>query len=68
MGSGGDRAQNQPAKIKILGVSEFAPTGFARAYADQIEADHALMVRAVNRGELSVDRATVAQGPAFRPG
>jgi len=28
---------------------------FARAYADQTEADHALMLQAVKRGELSVD-------------
>jgi uncharacterized protein (DUF2252 family) len=41
---------------------------FARAYADQTEADHALMVKAVKRGELSVDQAMVAQGSAFRPG
>ena len=27
---------------------------FARAYADQTEADHALMLKAVKRGELSV--------------
>jgi hypothetical protein len=29
---------------------------FARAYADQTEADHAAMVAAVDRGELPVER------------
>jgi uncharacterized protein (DUF2252 family) len=41
---------------------------FARAYADQTEADHAELVRAVARGVLPVER--VDQGPggsAFRP-
>src|SRR5215213_856167 len=32
-GSGGDRAQNHPAKIKVLGVSELTLTGFRRANA-----------------------------------
>ena len=35
VGSGGDRAQNQPAKIKILGVPEFAPTGSAGFLLDR---------------------------------
>ena len=29
---------------------------FARRYADQTEADHALLVEAVNRGRLPVER------------
>jgi uncharacterized protein (DUF2252 family) len=40
---------------------------FARAYADQTEADHARLVEAVQRGELPIDRTVVAQGSAFRP-
>lgn len=38
---------------------------FARGYADQTEADHAVMVAAVARGELPV--AESALGSAFRP-
>lgn len=40
---------------------------FARAYADQTEADHALLAAAVKRGQLPVDEATLARGSAFRP-
>jgi uncharacterized protein (DUF2252 family) len=39
---------------------------FARAYADQTEADHATMVAAVKRGELPVSEGYM--GSAFRPG
>ncbi|OJX94200.1 MAG: hypothetical protein BGO96_14755 [Micrococcales bacterium 73-15] len=38
---------------------------FARGYADQTEADHAVMVAAVRAGELPVDES--ATGSAFRP-
>jgi hypothetical protein len=41
---------------------------FARAYADQTEADHQVLVRAVARGVLPVERGE--RGPsrnAFRP-
>jgi uncharacterized protein (DUF2252 family) len=42
---------------------------FARAYADQTEADHAELVSAVRRGELPVtDGALDKMGSAFRPG
>ncbi len=40
---------------------------FARLYADQTEADHALLVRAVKRGVLPVDEELMAKGSAFRP-
>jgi hypothetical protein len=40
---------------------------FARLYADQTEADHALLVRAVKRGVLPVDEELLARGSAFRP-
>jgi uncharacterized protein (DUF2252 family) len=40
---------------------------FARAYADQTEADHGRLVQAVQRGELPIDRTVVAGGSAFRP-
>lgn len=41
---------------------------FARAYADQTEADHAELVRAVRRGVLpSADGAPDQAGSAFRP-
>lgn len=41
---------------------------FARAYADQTEADHAALVRAVRRGALPVtEGATERAGSAFRP-
>ncbi|WP_246071690.1 DUF2252 domain-containing protein [Miniimonas arenae] len=39
---------------------------FARAYADQTEADHATLVSAVERGDLPV--ADGLMGSAFRPG
>ena len=42
---------------------------FARAYADQTEADHALLVEAVRAGRLPVlDGALERVGSAFRPG
>ncbi len=42
---------------------------FARAYADQTEADHALLVAAVRAGRLPVsDGALDDAGSAFRPG
>jgi hypothetical protein len=41
---------------------------FARAYADQTEADHAELVKAVRRGALPVvDGALERTGSAFRP-
>jgi uncharacterized protein (DUF2252 family) len=41
---------------------------FARAYADQTEADHAAMVKAVRRGALpATDGALDRTGSAFRP-
>ncbi|WP_051209552.1 DUF2252 domain-containing protein [Propionicicella superfundia] len=43
-----------------------ALAAFARAYADQTEADHATMVAAVKRGELPL--AEGHMGSAFRPG
>jgi len=45
-----------------------AMTAFARAYADQTEADHASLVRAVRRGVLPVmEGALDRAGSAFRP-
>ncbi|MGW6131434.1 DUF2252 domain-containing protein [Cellulomonas sp. NPDC055163] len=45
-----------------------AVVAFARAYADQTEADHAALVRAVRRGELpATDGAADQVGSAFRP-
>jgi uncharacterized protein (DUF2252 family) len=42
---------------------------FARAYADQTEADHAVLVKAVRRGELPVTEGALDKvGSAFRPG
>jgi uncharacterized protein (DUF2252 family) len=42
---------------------------FARAYADQTEADHEQLVRAVRAGRLPVsDGALESMGSAFRPG
>jgi len=41
---------------------------FARRYADQTEADHALLVEAVRRGVLPVTEGALdRQGSAFRP-
>ena len=41
---------------------------FARAYADQTEADHATLVKAVRRGELPVIAGALEHtGSAFRP-
>jgi uncharacterized protein (DUF2252 family) len=40
---------------------------FGRAYADQTEADHAVLVKAVKRGDLPVDHELAARGSAFRP-
>ena len=55
-----------------LGDGEEAATAlssFARRYADQTEADHATLVRAVKCGLLPVaDGALDAMGSAFRPG
>jgi hypothetical protein len=39
---------------------------FARAYADQTEADHALLVAAVKRGVLPI-ASDGSSGSAFRP-
>ncbi len=45
-----------------------AMTRFARAYADQTEADHARLVAAVRRGALpAIDGAADQVGSAFRP-
>lgn len=44
-----------------------AMVSFGQAYADQTEADHASLVKAVQRGSLPVDSAIGAQGSAFRP-
>ena len=42
---------------------------FARAYADQTEADHALLVKAVKAGRLPMPEGGLEQvGSAFRPG
>jgi uncharacterized protein (DUF2252 family) len=40
---------------------------FARAYADQTEADHASMVKAVSRGEFPIAGPLQRTGSAFRP-
>ena len=41
---------------------------FARAYADQTEADHAALVKAVRRGALPVPEGALDRmGSAFRP-
>jgi uncharacterized protein (DUF2252 family) len=40
---------------------------FARAYADQTEADHASMVKAVRRGEFPISEPLQRTGSAFRP-
>jgi hypothetical protein len=41
---------------------------FARAYADQTEADHAELVRAVRRGAIpATEGALDRAGSAFRP-
>jgi hypothetical protein len=41
---------------------------FARAYADQTEADHAVLVKAVRRGSLPVAEGALERvGSAFRP-
>jgi hypothetical protein len=40
---------------------------FARAYADQTEADHAALVKAVARGLLPVARTASNAKSAFRP-
>jgi hypothetical protein len=41
---------------------------FARAYADQTEADHAALLKAVRRGVLPVaDGALQRTGSSFRP-
>jgi uncharacterized protein (DUF2252 family) len=41
---------------------------FARAYADQTEADHASLVKAVHRGELPIAEGALQRtGSAFRP-
>jgi hypothetical protein len=41
---------------------------FARAYADQTEADHATLVKAVRRGALPVTEGALDKnGSAFRP-
>jgi hypothetical protein len=41
---------------------------FARAYADQTEADHATLVKAVRRGALPVTEGALDKnGTAFRP-
>ena len=40
---------------------------FARLYADQTEADHALLVTAVKNGVLPVDEEMLARGSSFRP-
>jgi uncharacterized protein (DUF2252 family) len=45
-----------------------ALAGFAQAYADQTEADHDRLVRAVKRGSLPVEASLVPRGSAFRPG
>jgi hypothetical protein len=42
---------------------------FARSYADQTEADHAHLVKAVRRGEVPVSEGALDRmGSAFRPG
>jgi uncharacterized protein (DUF2252 family) len=40
---------------------------FARAYADQTEADHARLVQAVRRGELPADENAPSGGSTLRP-
>jgi hypothetical protein len=41
---------------------------FARAYADQTEADHAALVKAVRRGKLPITEGGLDKvGSAFRP-
>ena len=44
-----------------------ALTRFARAYADQTEADHALLVAAVRRGDLPAPDGALENNSAFRP-
>ena len=47
---------------------ERAMARFARAYADQTEADHAELVRAVRRGAVPVAEGALDRaGSAFRP-
>jgi len=41
---------------------------FARAYADQTEADHATLVKAVRRGALPIAEGALQKtGSSFRP-
>jgi Uncharacterized protein conserved in bacteria (DUF2252) len=41
---------------------------FARSYADQTEADHAALVRAVRKGSVPVAEGALGRaGSAFRP-
>ena len=45
-----------------------AMTRFARAYADQTEADHAELVRAVRQGRVAATEGALDRsGSAFRP-
>ena len=45
-----------------------ALASFARAYADQTEADHAQLVDAVRKGQVSVaEGALEVSGSSFRP-
>ena len=44
-----------------------AMVAFARAYADQTEADHAALVRAVRKGTLATESAQDGPGSAIRP-
>ena len=44
-----------------------ALTRFARAYADQTEADHGLLVAAVRRGDLPAPDDALESNSAFRP-
>ena len=47
---------------------DLALADFARSYADQTEADHARLVKAVRRGVLPVSEGALGgSGTAFRP-
>ena len=60
------RAGGNP-KAAVEAVDQ-ALAQFARSYADQTEADHARLVKAVRRGQLPVTEGALDKvGSAFRP-
>ncbi len=72
LGKGHARTSGASMIAGYLGRSDVALDAlarFARAYADQTEADHAELVAAVRRGDLPCDPAALEnRGSAFRPG